>query len=114
VLSALKDHRIGAAADRRGLPYARRLDHLNAHRSRREQSTDQRPVIAEPDANRLIAVVRLEWLPPVPGDVVREHDLAIVTAHDAFAPGQLDQHGSHDSIVATGRLEASGPSDGVT
>jgi hypothetical protein len=46
--------------------------------------------------------VRLKWLAPVQGDVVREHDLAIVTANDSFAPGQLDQNGSHDLIVAAG------------
>ena len=106
VLSVLKDHRIGAAADRGGLPYARRLDRLDADRSRREQSTEQHPLIAEPDTNRLIPVVRLERLTPVQGDVVREHDLAIVTANDAFAPGQLDQDGSHDSIVATGTTQS--------
>jgi hypothetical protein len=40
------------------------------------------------------------------GDVVREHDLAIVTANDSFAPGQLDQDGSHDLIVATGTTQS--------
>lgn len=39
---------------------------------------------------------------PAKCDVVREHDLAIVTANDAFTPGQLDQDGSHSPIVATG------------
>lgn len=102
VLSVLKDHRIGAAADRGGLPHARRLDRLDADRSRREQSTEQHPLIAEPDADRLIAVMRLQRLAPFQRDVVREHDLTIVTANDAFAPGQLDQDGSHDSVVAKG------------
>jgi hypothetical protein len=40
--------------------------------------------------------VRLQQLAPLQPDLVRKHDLAIVTANDAFAPGQLDQHGSHD------------------
>ena len=101
MLSVLKDHRIGAAADRGGLPYASRLDRLDADRSRRDQSTEQHPLIAEPDANRLIPVPRLERLAPVQSDVVREHDLAIVTANDAFAPGELDQDDSQDSIVTT-------------
>lgn len=99
VLSVLKDDRVGAAADRSGLPNAGRLDRLDADRSRREQSPEQHPVIAEPDANRLIPVPWLEWLAPVQADVVREQDLAIVTANDSFAPGQLDQDGSHHSIV---------------
>ncbi|MGA8337492.1 MAG: hypothetical protein WB761_22340, partial [Solirubrobacteraceae bacterium] len=77
MLSILKDHRIRAAADRGSLPHARRLDRLDADRSRREQSTEQHPLLAEPDANRLIFVVRLERLAPVQGDVVGEHDLAI-------------------------------------
>jgi hypothetical protein len=102
VLPVLKDHGIGAAADRGGLPYARRLDRLDADRSRREQSTEQHPVIAEPDANWLIPVPRLQWLTPVHGHVVREYDLAIVTSNDSFAPGQLDQDGSYDLIVASG------------
>jgi hypothetical protein len=37
---------------------------------------------------------------------VREQDLAIITANDAFAPGQLDQDGSHDSIVARGTTQS--------
>ena len=93
-LTVLKDHRIGTAADRSGQPYARRLDRLYADRSRREQSTEQHPLIAEPDANRLIGVVRLERLAPVQGDVMRKHDLAIISANDALAPGQLDQNGA--------------------
>jgi hypothetical protein len=90
VFPVLKDDRVGAAAERGGLPNSRRLDRLDADRPRREQSTKQHPVIAEPEANRLIPVVRLEWLAPVQGDVVREHDLAIVTTNDSFAPGQFD------------------------
>ena len=66
------------------------FDDLDADRPRWQQSTEQHPRLAEPDANRLIPVVRLERLAPVEGDVVCEHDLAIVTANDAFTPGQLD------------------------
>ena len=58
VLSVLKDHRLGAAADRGGLPHARRLDRLDADRSKREQSAERHPLIAEPDANRLVPVLR--------------------------------------------------------
>jgi len=106
VLSVFKDHRIGAGTDRGGLAHAGRRDRLDADRSRREQSTEQHPLIAEPDANRLIPVPRLERLAPVQGDIVREHDLAIVTTNNAFTAGQLDQDGSHDSIVTTGTTQS--------
>ena len=96
-------------ADRGNLPHAGRLDSLDADRSRWEQSTEQRPLIAEPDTNWLVPVPRLELLTPVLGDVVREHDLAIVTSNDAMAPCQLDQDRSHDAIVPAGTTEASEP-----
>ena len=108
-LGVLKDHRVRVLADRGNLPHAGRLDSLDADRSRWEQSTEQRPLIAEPDTNWLVPVPRLELLTPVLGDVVREHDLAIVTSNDALAPWQLDQDRSHDAIVPAGTTEASEP-----
>jgi hypothetical protein len=38
----------------------------------------------------------------IQADVVRQHDLPIITANDPLAPRQLDQHASHYSIVAAG------------
>ncbi len=101
LLAVLEDHRVRALADRGDLPYAGRLNSLDAYRPGWKQPTEQHPLLAEPDTNGLVPVPRLERLPPVQGDVVREHDLAIVTPDDPLATTQLNQDGSHDSIVTS-------------
>lgn len=99
VLSVLEDHRIRAAANSGRFPHARRFNGFDAHRSGREQSAEQHPLIAERQPKRLIPVPRLQRLTSVQGDVVRQLDLA-VAADDAFAPGQLDHDTGHASMPA--------------
>ena len=96
MLSVVEDHGVRAVGDRCGLSHACRFDGLDADRSRWQQAAEQHPRIAESDSNRLISVPWLQRLAPVQGDVVREHDLAVVSTHDALAIGQLDQHVTHD------------------
>ncbi len=106
MLAVLNDHRVGAVTHRCRFPDTARLHGLSADRTRRQQATEEHPLITESDANRLISVPRLRRLTPVESDVVREHDLAIIPPDDPLTTGQLDQDGSHDSIVTSRRTQS--------
>jgi hypothetical protein len=97
-IGLVHDRHVRAAANARRDPCAHIVDHLGADRTRRQEPTNEPAVPVKParDGTVIQTVNRVAALIV---DIAGDHDLAVVPAHDALAPRELDQDREHRLIL---------------